>query len=197
MICRLCCLQLRIDLLGCPAIPPPWLDLLVFYSSSSRSASPPLAPLNMHSGWGQGCMEVWTLGAQPRALSGLQCCCWKSILFPTKRHKGQELPHKCSQEECLCGWGGAWGKGETALLKAQVFSSFRALHSTTNAHHLRKKRRMAPRPFKTQTAVPRQLCLFRGRSSVQCTWLIKLKVPIQRFSQPLKMHFRLWNNESD
>lgn len=115
----------------------------------------PLAPLNMHSGWGQGCMEVWTLGAQPRALSGLQCCCWKSILFPTKRHKGQELPHKCSQEECLCGWGGAWGKGETALLKAQVFSSFRALHSTTNASHLRKKRRMARRvPLKPRPQFP-------------------------------------------
>lgn len=115
----------------------------------------PMAPLNMHSGWGQGCMEVWTLGAQPRALSGLQCCCRKSILFPTKRHKGQELPHKCSQEECLCGWGGAWGKGETALLKAQVFSSFRALHSTTAACHLKKKRKTESYvPLKTRPQFP-------------------------------------------
>lgn len=32
-----------------------------------------------------------------------------------------------------------------------------------------KAKGRASRPFKTQTAVPRQLCLFRGRSSVQCT----------------------------
>lgn len=36
---------------------------------------------------------------------------------------------------------GSMRKGETALLKAQVFSSFRALHSTTAACHLKKKRK--------------------------------------------------------
>lgn len=168
---------------------PPWLsscfhlvlDLLMSYSSLSRSASPsPLAHVGSHSSWGKVCVEVCFRGVLPRALSCLQWCSGKSILFSTKRHKGQELPHKCSQEECLCGWGGAWGKGETALLKAQVFSSFRWTPSTPRLKPAiwggKKKSRAARQrvPLKPRTLIPGNFVnLFRGRSTVQCTWLIK------------------------
>lgn len=139
--------------------------------------SPPYAHLGILCSWGQGCMEVCTWGVLPRALSCLQWCSGKSILFPTKRHKGQELPHKCSQEECLCGWGGAWGKGETALLKAQVFSSFRWTPSPRQLKPAIWGKREGQGycvPLKPRTQIPGNFVnLFRGRSSVQCTWLIK------------------------
>lgn len=142
--------------------------------------SSPWAPLGIQSNCGQVCVEVCTQGVLPWALPCLQWCSGKSILFPTKRHKGQELPHKCSQEECLCGWGGAWGKVETALLKAQVFSSFRWTPSPQQLKPAiwggEKKGEGEGYcvPLKCRAQIPGNFVnLFRGRSSVQCTWLIK------------------------
>lgn len=78
---------------------------LFFLCSSSLLSKEPKAS---GVGWGEGA----SAGGKPGASSSLelsvcrlQWCSGKSALCfpPTKRRKGQELPHKCSQEECLCG----------------------------------------------------------------------------------------------
>lgn len=153
------------------------LDLCLFYSSLSWCASPLLVLFLAST------VEARVAWRSAPGLSSLGLCLVSSdalgSLFCSPRRDIRDrscLTNAHRRSVCVVE-GEHEGKGETALLKAQVFSSFRWTPSPPRLKPAVWGKREVQAyfvPLKPRTQIPGNFVnLFRGRSSVQCTWLIK------------------------